>query len=46
VSNLIAIVHDQSDVARKELQETIADDVRAPSFQRKRDHIWIRRAKG
>jgi hypothetical protein len=40
------LAKNQPDVARKELQETIADDVHAPSFQRKRDRIWVWRAKG
>ena len=35
----------QSDLARSELREVLADDAHAPSFQRKRDRVWIRRAK-
>ena len=35
----------QKDRARPELHEVLADDVHAPVFQRKRDRIWIGRAK-
>jgi hypothetical protein len=35
----------QSDLARAELRDVLSDDVHAPAFQRKRDHVWIRRAK-
>ena len=35
----------QSDLARAELKEVLADDTNAPDFQRKRDRVWIRRAK-
>ncbi len=30
--------------AREQAQETIADDVHAPAFQRSRDKMWVRRA--
>ena len=33
------------DLARPELEEVIADDVHAPTFQRRRDRVWIRRAR-
>ena len=35
----------RSDAARAELKEVISDDAHAPKFQRKRDRIWLRRAK-
>jgi hypothetical protein len=35
----------QPDLARAELKDVLSDDVHAPSFQRKRDRMWIRRAK-
>jgi hypothetical protein len=35
----------QDDLARTQLKEVLSDDVHAPSFQRKRDRVWIRRAK-
>jgi tetratricopeptide (TPR) repeat protein len=35
----------QTDLARAELREVIADDPHAPGFQRKRDRVWIKRAK-
>jgi len=36
---------DQPDLARAELREVIADDAHAPAFQRRRDRVWVRRAK-
>ncbi len=35
----------QKDLARPQLQDVINDDVYAPSFQRRRDRMWIRRAR-
>ena len=35
----------QVDLARAEVDEVIADDPHAPAFQRKRDRVWIKRAK-
>jgi hypothetical protein len=35
----------QPDLARAELKDVVSDDVHAPPFQRKRDRVWIRRAK-
>ena len=35
----------QLDLARAELREVWADDAHAPAFQRKRDRVWVRRAK-
>lgn len=40
------VARNQPDLARAELNEVIADDAHAPAFQRKRDRVWIRRAKG
>ncbi len=34
-----------TEAAGKELEEVISDDAHAPEFQRKRDRIWVRRAK-
>jgi hypothetical protein len=39
------IARNQPALARAELREVIADDVHAPKFQRKRDRVWVRRAK-
>ena len=39
------LAKDQHDLAGMELKEVIADDAHAPTFQRKRDRIWVRRAK-
>jgi tetratricopeptide (TPR) repeat protein len=35
----------QKDAARSELTEVIADFPHTPAFQRRRDHVWVRRAK-
>jgi hypothetical protein len=32
------------DLAKAQFREVIDDDVHAPSFQRKRDRVWIKRA--
>jgi hypothetical protein len=40
------VARNQPDLARNELREVLADDLHAPSFQRKRDRVWVRRAKG
>jgi len=35
----------QNELANAELREVIYDDKHAPAFQRKRDRVWVRRAK-
>jgi len=35
----------KTDLAQRQLDELLADDVHAPDFQRKRDRVWVRRAK-
>jgi tetratricopeptide (TPR) repeat protein len=35
----------ERDLARAELREVLADDPHAPAFQRKRDRVWIRKAR-
>lgn len=35
----------QPDLARAELHDVLADDVHAPAYQRKRDHVWVHRAR-
>jgi len=35
----------RADLARAELEEVVADDVHAPTFQRRRDRVWVRRAR-
>jgi hypothetical protein len=42
----IYLAQNQPDLARAELKDVLSDDVHAPAFQRKRDRVWIRRAKG
>jgi hypothetical protein len=39
------LAKNQPDLARNEVKEVIADDAHAPAFQRKRDRVWVRRAK-
>jgi len=39
------LANNQSDRARAELQEVLAEDPHAPAFQRKRDRVWVGRAK-
>jgi hypothetical protein len=40
------LAKNQPDLARAELKDVLSDDVHAPAFQRKRDRVWIRKAKG
>ena len=40
------LAKNQPDLARTELKDVVADDVHAPAFQRKRDRVWVWRAKG
>ena len=40
------IAKNQPELARAELRDVLADDIHAPKFQRKRDRVWVRRAKG
>jgi tetratricopeptide (TPR) repeat protein len=35
----------QPDLARAEVKDVLADDAHAPVFQRKRDRVWLRRAR-
>jgi len=35
----------QFDAARGELKDVLTDDPHAPNYQRKRDRVWVRRAK-
>lgn len=39
------LAQNQPGPARKELQEVVADDAHAPAFQRRRDRVWVWRAK-
>jgi tetratricopeptide (TPR) repeat protein len=39
------LAKNQPDLAQAELKDVVADDVHAPAFQRKRDRVWVRRAK-
>jgi hypothetical protein len=40
------IAKNQPDLAKTELDDVLNDDPHAPAFQRKRDRVWVRRAKG
>ena len=39
------IVNKRGDDARALLREVLEDDAHSPTFQRKRDRVWIRHAK-
>jgi len=39
------LAKNQPDLARTELRDVVADDVHAPAFQRKRDRVWVWKAK-
>jgi tetratricopeptide (TPR) repeat protein len=39
------LARQQYDLARDQLKDVVNDDLHAPAFQRKRDRVWIRRAK-
>ena len=39
------LASNQPEPARAEVNEVLADDVHAPAFQRKREKVWVRRAK-
>jgi len=39
------LAHNQASLARAELTEVVADDAHAPHFQRRRDRVWVRRAR-
>jgi hypothetical protein len=39
------LAKNQADLARAQLKDVLSDDVHAPAFQRKRDRVWVRRAK-
>jgi len=39
------IAKNQPELARAELKDVVSDDQHAPAFQRKRDRVWVGRAK-
>jgi hypothetical protein len=39
------LARNQPDLARPEVRDVIADDAHAPAFQRKKDRVWVRRAR-
>ena len=41
----IYMARNQPELARPELQDVVSDDIHAPAFQRKRDRIWVRKAR-
>lgn len=41
----LQIAANRPDLARVELRDVISDDVHAPTFQRRRDRVWVKRAK-
>ena len=40
------LARNQPDLARAEVKEVLTDDAHGPAYQRKRDRVWVRRAKG
>jgi hypothetical protein len=41
----LLLAQGQADAARVQLREVLDDDPHAPTFQRRRDRVWVRRAK-
>jgi hypothetical protein len=41
----LLVAEGQADAARGQLKEVLDDDPHAPAFQRRRDRVWVRRAK-
>ncbi|HVM48962.1 MAG TPA: tetratricopeptide repeat protein [Candidatus Acidoferrum sp.] len=39
------LARNETGLARAQLEEVLADDAHGPAFQRKRDRVWIRRAR-
>ena len=39
------VAKQQPELARAEVREMLADDAHAPAFQRRRERVWLRRAK-
>jgi hypothetical protein len=39
------LARNQPELARAELKDVVSDDAHSPAFQRKRDHVWVSRAK-
>lgn len=41
----LCLARKENDLARTQLNEVIMDDAHAPVFQRRKDRVWVRRAK-
>ncbi len=41
----LRLARNEPELARSELRDVVADDEHAPAFQRKRDRVWVRRAR-
>jgi hypothetical protein len=41
----IYMVRSQTELARTQLHDVVADDAHAPTYQRRRDRVWVRRAR-
>ena len=39
------LAKNQPELARAEVKDVVSDDQHAPTFQRKRDRVWVRRAR-
>ena len=42
----IYLARNQAELARTQLHDVVADDAHAPTYQRRRDRVWVRRARG
>jgi hypothetical protein len=40
------LARNQTDLARTQVNEVLADDAHGPPYQRRRDRVWVRRARG
>jgi hypothetical protein len=41
----LCLERNQPGVARQQLTDVVNDDPHAPAYQRRRDRVWVRRAK-
>ncbi len=39
------VTRNQTDLARAQVNEVLADDAHGPAYQRKRNRVWVRRAR-
>lgn len=41
----LCVARNLLDIARAQLKDVVSDDAHAPSYQRRRDRVWVRRAR-